>query len=152
MKFKLFFLLLFSIFTLNAQDKSLNYSVELEPYIIEFINEGLKRDVKVVDTIFSRLDNIVTTSNLKYPQLGFYSAYNKTILISDFTQIDTLAIKVTLFHELGHVLLGIGHSCKSCTDIMSQYGPRSFSIYADKVLWSEELDKFYKLIKQKLKQ
>jgi len=57
---------------------------------------------------------------------------------------DTIQTKVTVFHEIGHIVKQNGnHICGRCYNIMSQYAPADLSPYTDEEFWEEILDIYF---------
>lgn len=137
-----YLLLLFSFQILNSQ---ILQDPGLEGIFTDFIDEGKERGYDYTSKIY---DNLVSIeySDLVYPKLGQYTHYNKTIRVSPFLQIDTLVLKLVVFHELGHLIKETSyHSCFNCTDLMSERsGKNYFYYYRKEENYEKELDKLFK--------
>lgn len=123
---------------------------ELEPYLIEFLNEGLERDLDLQDLVLKNLDTLMFDKNITYPLFGFYQPTDKSIKIAPFCSVDDIILRSVVFHELSHIFLK-EHYCDYCTDIMSSNPPDSFFIYYDNEYWEKNLDTLFERISETLK-
>lgn len=140
------FVMLFSMLT-SSQNR-LSYSNELHPLILEFVNEGLDRDLNLFGFIVENVDWIVLSNKLPKDQLGVLIREKRVILIKN--GMDVMSTRITLFHELGHLLTDAKHTCYVCTDIMSEKALDPYYFY-DKEVYKIEMDKFFNYIKKNIK-
>lgn len=132
--------------------ETLSIEPSLEKYVMKYVNDGLDRGVNVMPLLMKNVDTIVFNKDLNFPTLGRFDSHNKVIEIALFVTVDSLIVRSTMYHEITHgILWSSEHTCKKCDDIMSMSSPPTFSIYADKKVWSDEIDKLFKLIKEKTK-
>lgn len=143
---KVFIILTLLVTSMLFSQDRITMDGQLEPYLIEFINEGLEREVDVSSYILKNVDSLLFEPNYKFPLFGMQSN-NKTIKIASFCAIDPIILRAVVFHELTHVFLP-EHYCDECEDLMSANAPRSFYIYSNNQYWEEQLDKIFKRIKQ----
>lgn len=124
----------------------LSYSTELDPLILEFVNEAAERDYIVFPKIVEGVDWIVLVNNLHPRQMGGWDKEKRVIFIRN--GMDVITAKITLFHELAHMLTDSeDHSCEKCTDIMSAYALKDHSYYEDTEVYEAELDTLFNYIK-----
>lgn len=114
--------------------------VKLEYYVSQFAFESRKRGVNSMETITSL--NKIVFADIK--ELGLYDKKNKNILINCKIK-DEVALRTIVFHELGHAL-GKQHTCKDCTDIMSElyYAEYKLILFRDYDIWQKAVDKLFK--------
>lgn len=141
-------ILLLSLITFSSIQCQSNVIMEdeLTGLFREFILESQSRDYYIVYDLFQEVDSIMFDETIEYPKLGFYNNKTKTITLTPFLQTDKILLKLVLFHELGHALLGEKfylHSCSNCSHIMSQYMPENFCDYSNPCFWESTLDEFF---------
>ena len=122
----------------NPPKNKLHIDNRLIPYVEEFIDEGKKRGFYLRGYMIEKFDFIMVADSLpanpgqigeKIGQVGFGGRgfYINKIILSD-----TIQTKITVFHEIGHIVKGNGnHICGQCYNIMSAYAPRDLSPYTD---------------------
>lgn len=137
------FALLFTL-TMSSQNR-LSYSTELDPLMLEFVNEAAERNYFPFDEIVQEVDSILLVDFLPPEKMGFVDRENRIIYIRN--RMSVIEAKITLFHELGHILTDNSHPCEKCTDIMALYGMRDHSYYEDEKVYEAELDKLFDYIK-----
>ena len=139
-------LILLLLLSVNTIAQVIYQDTVLTGYTLDFIEEATDRGYNISPQLYARLVS-VELSPLTYPNLGLYTHYNKTIRISPYVLIDTTLVRLTIYHELGHVLkLGAPHSCNACSDIMSATQYKSICYYKNKATMKKELDKLFKWI------
>lgn len=132
------------LISINTFSQQVIQDIRLSGYLSDFMNEATNRGYNINKMIYSRLVSI-EVSNLEYPNLGQYTAYNRTIRVSPYVLLDETLTRLTVYHELGHVLkLGAPHSCNACSDIMSAAQYKSICYYKDEKIMKMELDKLFK--------
>ena len=137
-------LLLIFLISANIFSQEVVQDYRLSGHLLQFMKEATDRGYNINRIIYSKLVAI-EIANLDYPNIGSYTPYSKTIKISPYALIDKTLTKITIYHELGHVLkIGAPHTCKRCTDIMSSAQYISICYYKDKDTWDKELDKLFK--------
>jgi len=133
----------------NAQG-SLVIDNRLEPLMFDYVEEAKKRGLDIRPYLIEKIDYISYTEKLPWKTLGVFLYSHKAVFISERISFDDLAVKVTLFHEVGHALTNKNHVCKNCGDIMSEFSPDTFGVYYDKEQWQKHLDKYFEYIKNNL--
>lgn len=153
---KLLLLLCFLVFSqqnfsqevdFNRQKASLTMDNTVIPIVEEFTQEGQERGFYLRFYLMERVDNIVFLKDFGTgtdPRLGTISADYRSIYLSPELQEQPLLLKVTVFHEIGHIIRFSGeHTCFNCYDIMSEYAPETLEPYQNETFWEYKLDDYF---------
>ena len=145
MKRIIFILILsFSFLSCNSQaGKMVIVEYPYNVYVDKFIEDADKYGIdarKHIDSLYA----IVTKPNIKKHQLGGVFVFEGKVAIglNEGIQLDTLVMKATIYHELGHWVLKKGHS-QDKNDIMCSPAPQSFYMWADNRKWNDAVKKLF---------
>ena len=116
--------------------QSISMVPEVEQYVVDVVNEGLKRDMHLMSDILDNVDYILVSDDLPLGVVGAYSRSRKTILVSISILDDEQVLRSTIYHEIGHALTGSEHFCPTCSHIMAEYE----HTYIDRDLYIESWD------------
>lgn len=118
---------------------------ELMPFYNNFINEGLKRgkDLRGVDLVMTLRDmdkDVFGTTNYRLDrvaQIGINKYYWGEIYKNGLS-LHKDKDEITVYHELGHALLGRNHK-QSCGSIMASEMACKYDLwqYSKKQMWDE---------------
>lgn len=122
-----------------AEPTYLMVSKEVMPLLREFIAEGEKRGVYVTDKI-NDMKYIGFNVTIQYPVLGYCSKDFKHIYLNENIQMSYFIFRYTVFHELGHAVLGKKHYEFDTFEIMGGASPYAYGIYENEVYWQKRLD------------
>lgn len=140
---RLLILLLFLTGCLSKKDTPVNIHPELEPYVFEFIEDAKKFNkhfhleritIDIINAPPSHVNwEAVCYPNPSHPRIYFYKKYyNLYKKRKRFNQI-----KATMYHELGHCILGRKHNDAETLgfkhSLMNSYGisDKAFVSYQD---------------------
>lgn len=155
--FKMFFLVFLLNHLISVSQEKVWIDSSIIKYVDEFIVEGKKRGFDAVPHIV-KLDSIKFNQEMPLLTLGLYEfqknekdeIFNSNILINEYTKIDWLCLRYTIFHELSHACGYLKHSCYNCDDILTEHTPKNhtYAHYLDEVYWGKKLDIMFKSIKE----
>ena len=130
---------------------SLAIDSRLEPYVEEFIEEGLERGFHLRGFLIKKVDFILVVESFSKVHLGEkiggISPDRRSLYISSKILKDSVLTRVTLFHELGHIIKNTDlHSCYNCDDIMAEFAPEDLILYRDEEFWDKIVDAYFKFL------
>lgn len=134
-------ILLLSI-TVNAKHEIIIDS-RLAPYVNEFIEDCKLRNINI-DRYLRKVDMIYVGDN-PYDRdaiIGYWFNRTNTIQISPKIIGDTVQLKATVYHELGHALFGFQHICGVPNLIMNSVSTVE-DIQYFKDYWDCAVDEFF---------
>ena len=145
---KLFlFIFLAFFYIVGFSQNSLTMDSEVVPIVENFIKEGEKRGFYLRFLLMERIDNILFLKDLGTgvdTRLGTVSADYRSIYLASKLKEDKLLLKITIFHEIGHIIKFNGnHSCFNCYDIMSEYAPQDLRAYESEAFMKHKLDEYF---------
>lgn len=153
MKKLLFICVFISQFCFSQQKSSLVMSKEIVPIMEEFIKEGQDRGFYLRFFLMERIDSIVFSDFIfkkDDERLGIFDMKNKMIMLSPNLLDNLLLLKLTIYHEIGHVIKFSGeHSCFNCYDIMSEYAPMDLRPYTSKTFMKYKIDEYFQWLNKK---
>lgn len=134
-----------------SQNKKLLIDNEIEPYIEQFVAEALDRGFYARFYLIENIDHIRFHNGLIGTSvMGTVSADMRSIYLNPITLSDTLLLRTTIYHEIGHIIKKSGeHTCFNCYDIMSEHAPISNDVYRDDEFWALRLDDYFKWLSEK---
>lgn len=138
----------FSQVDFNPPKQTLSIDDRLVPYVEDYISEGRKRGFYLRSFLIERVDYILVadsmTSSKPGEKIGGVGADMRGLYVSSKILSDTIQTKVTIYHELGHIIKQNGkHVCYNCYNIMSEYAPIDLSPYKDEEFWEKILDIYF---------
>ena len=124
------------------------------PIVEEFIEEGRKRGFYLRFFLMERIDHIVFLKDFggtnEDPRLGIVSGDYRSIYLSPTLKENPLLLKITVFHEIGHIIKFSGeHTCFNCFNIMSEYAPETLEPYRNEKFWQHKLDEYFRWLNGK---
>lgn len=130
----------------NKEKKVLIMDGDVEPFLEQFVEDAKDRGFYVRSFLIQRIDSIYFHNSLKNtPVIGTVSEDMKTIYLNPNIRDNSLLLRTTIYHEIGHVIKKSGeHTCNSCYDIMSENAPEDDSKYLDDEFWALKLDEYFK--------
>lgn len=133
-----------------SQSKSyLSMSPDVVPIVENFIKDGKERGFYLRHYLISKVDLIIFSDNLGR-KLGVTDKFSKIIYLSPRITEDKILFKLTVYHEIGHLLKFTGeHSCFNCYDIMTEYAPLDLSPYNDETFFKEKIDDYFEWLNNK---
>ena len=152
---------------LFGQNYRLIMDKDLEPYIEELVHEAesrgdhtfrqrIVREVKhieygaIVRETRDSATNQLLIASTKDKITGLSNKETRKIVINFEISQDTMLTKLTLWHEIGHLLkkdFHNLHTCVDCSDIMSEFFPSDLSEYYDKEFLRKKLDDYFCYLK-----
>ena len=118
-------------------------SPDVVPIVEDFIKDGKERGFYLRFYLMEKIEAIIFSDNLQ-GRLGVTDSYEKIIYLSPIITEDPILFKLTVYHEIGHLLKFTGHhSCVQCYDIMSEYAPIDLSLYKNKNFLKEKIDDYF---------
>lgn len=160
----IFFILQHSLF---GQNYRLVMDKDLEPYVEELVREAesrghsnfrqqIVREVtrieygEIVRETRDSLTNQLLVSSSRDKITGLSNKQTRKIVINFHISHDTMLTKLTLWHEIGHLLkkdFHNLHTCVDCSDIMSEFFPADLSQYLNEEFMKKRLDDFFCYLK-----
>lgn len=132
----------------NKKKSSLTMDNEVIPIVEEFIEEGQKRGFYLRFFLMEKIDEIFFIKEFgtgEDPRLGTVGNNYRSIYLSPKLKENPLLLKITVFHEIGHIIKFSGeHTCFNCHDIMSEYAPETLEAYENEKFWQYKLDEYFK--------
>lgn len=129
----------------NPPKNSIEISESLEPFVEEFIEEALERGFYVRFYLMEKIDYIYLVDNMPVGKLGFVGEDERGFYVSSEIENSSLQLRLTIFHEIGHILKGSGdHVCYSCDSIMAEYYDKELFEEMEDEVWEEKLDEYFK--------
>lgn len=141
-------LLLLISFTSWSQNY-ISLSPEVEPIIEEFIEDAYDRGYFVRSYLYERIDAIVFNEMLSEDienRIGIVDESYRIIFLSTKIKDNSILLKLTVYHEIGHLLKGpenIKHPCINCSHIMAEYAPSDLLPYYNKDYMKQRVDEYF---------
>lgn len=136
----------------SEERKVLIMDSDVEPFLEQFVEDAKDRGFYVRSFLIQRIDSIYFHNGLTgTPTIGAVSMDMRTIYLNPDIRDNTLLLRTTIYHEIGHVIKKSGeHTCDSCYDIMSQNAPKDDSKYLDNEFWALKLDEYFEWLNGEL--
>lgn len=145
---KILIVLLLIMSNFCISQNNLYVSDIIEPYFVEFVSEAAKRNLFIMDNIMAEADYLIVLDGLPPERLGGVDRTKTTVFIQyGLTDIE---YRLTVFHELTHLITNDDHTCDNCTDIMASY-MYDTSYFSDEKIWKIELDKLFLYISKNVR-